>query len=598
MASLHPAIHNAQNKSTYRRYEEEINLDGINLPLHLNSHSFDKIEKQNPHLSLNIYKYEKTSKKGGKNGSRQNIIVYPFRVSPRRSTGTYKEVNLLILNDENDNDNFHFVSIKSLSKLVTAAYTKHHGKAYTCRFCLQCFTKPTLLDKHVELCQDQKPQRTSFPKDDQSSMRFKNYDKMLPVPYWISADFETRPEKNQNLKKPQIPLKNHHLPGKFPWIRFENEQEHVQSCNVCNIGKPCTKISESSEIIQHLEAFSWAYQVSGPSHDTSPIPIRIDQTEDCQNNFLESLKNDCFTLNERLKQNVAMNLSEEEESEFQAATTCFICKNEFTKNLKKNRDHDHLSGKFRGAACTRCNLAWRYKNPISVLMHNSSSFDTHLVFQAIAKDSTHVKQVKNIIANNIEKYISFDIVWRCQHCIENGENEVIDPEDDEDEDETGYFDISDSNESECFCKQIRKCRFKDSFKFLSSSLDTLCSNLKSKCRKINCSKCTETTSCENCEGKEHSKDVFKETFKYVSETFHPDKFELASRKAIYPYDYIDSYEKLLEKKLPEKHCFFNSLFNESLSDEDYSYAEDLWKELKFETVGDMARHYQIMGKKK
>ena len=105
LASLHPAIHNAQNKSTYRRYEEEINLEGINLPLHLNSHSFDKIEKQNPHLSLNIYKYEKTSKKG----SRQNIMVYPFRVSPRRSSGTYKEVNLLILNDENDDANFHFI---------------------------------------------------------------------------------------------------------------------------------------------------------------------------------------------------------------------------------------------------------------------------------------------------------------------------------------------------------------------------------------------------------------------------------------------------------------------------------------------------------
>ena len=128
LASLHPAIHNAQNKFTYRRYENEINLEGINLPLQLNSHTFDKIEKQNPHISLNIYKYEKKSKKSHKKGTRQNIIVYPFRVSTRRSSETYKEVNLLILHDENDNENFHFVTIKSLSKLVTAAYSKKKTK--------------------------------------------------------------------------------------------------------------------------------------------------------------------------------------------------------------------------------------------------------------------------------------------------------------------------------------------------------------------------------------------------------------------------------------------------------------------------------------
>ncbi|CAC5420031.1 unnamed protein product [Mytilus coruscus] len=43
-----------------------------------------------------------------------------------------------------------------------------------------------------------------------------------------------------------------------------------------------------------------------------------------------------------------------EEDEFQEATECYICGKEFEEN-NKVREHDHLSGKYRGAACQSCN---------------------------------------------------------------------------------------------------------------------------------------------------------------------------------------------------------------------------------------------------
>ena len=55
--------------------------------------------------------------------------------------------------------------------------------------------------------------------------------------------------------------------------------------------------------------------------------------------------------------------------------------------------------------------------------------------------------------------------------------------------------------------------FIDSFQFMSSSLDKLVSNLPT------------------------------EAFKYTSEQFEGEKLDLMAKKGIYPYDYMDSFDK-------------------------------------------------------
>ncbi|VDI40076.1 Hypothetical predicted protein [Mytilus galloprovincialis] len=63
-------------------------------------------------------------------------------------------------------------------------------------------------------------------------------------------------------------------------------------------------------------------------------------------------------LNEKKK----LILNNHEEDEFQEATGCYICGEEF-KESEKVREHNHLSGKYRGAACQSCNtkegLTWQ-----------------------------------------------------------------------------------------------------------------------------------------------------------------------------------------------------------------------------------------------
>ena len=54
-------------------------------------------------------------------------------------------------------------------------------------------------------------------------------------------------------------------------------------------------------------------------------------------------------------------LSKEEQEFYDNAKYCHICKKVFgkAKNHKKVRDHDHYTGKLRGAAHSICNLRYR-----------------------------------------------------------------------------------------------------------------------------------------------------------------------------------------------------------------------------------------------
>ena len=44
------------------------------------------------------------------------------------------------------------------------------------------------------------------------------------------------------------------------------------------------------------------------------------------------------------------------------------------------------------------------------------------------------------------------------------------------------------------------------------------------------------------------------------------------RKCVYPYEYIDSWERFNEVPLPDKKVFYSELILEDISNKDYSYA--------------------------
>ena len=73
-----------------------------------------------------------------------------------------------------------------------------------------------------------------------------------------------------------------------------------------------------------------------------------------------------------------MVISKKETDSFRCAEQCYICQGEFTKPNYKVRDNCHITGKYRGAAHTRCNINYYNNRYLSVVFHNLKGYDSHL----------------------------------------------------------------------------------------------------------------------------------------------------------------------------------------------------------------------------
>ena len=87
-----------------------------------------------------------------------------------------------------------------------------------------------------------------------------------------------------------------------------------------------------------------------------------------------------------------MHLTREEEQAFQHAQDCHICDQPL--GADRVRDHDHLTGDYRGAAHNECNLALKYKKVndrmefsfvIPVVFHNLRGYDAHVLMESLGK---------------------------------------------------------------------------------------------------------------------------------------------------------------------------------------------------------------------
>lgn len=58
-----------------------------------------------------------------------------------------------------------------------------------------------------------------------------------------------------------------------------------------------------------------------------------------------------------------------------------------------------------------------------------------------------------------------------------------------------------------------------------------------------------------------------------------------ARKGVYPYDYMDSFDKFNEK-LPTKEDFFSIMNNEHISNKDYQHAQTVWETFMLKTMGE------------
>ena len=218
-------------------------------------------------------------------------------------------------------------------------------------------------------------------------------------------------------------------------------------------------------------------------------------------------------------------MTEKDEEAFKKANECHICEKKYTKKDIRVRDHCHITGKYRGSAHQECNLKLKIepdKIKIPVIFHNLRGYDSHFIMQEIG-----------------------EIVKK--HTYKNKKGEEIQMN----------INAIPNNMAKYMAFMLgNHLTFIDSFQFMSSSLDKLVSNLPTK------------------------------TFKYTYNRFKQEQFELMKQKGVYPYEYMDSFDKFNKTELPTKEEFYSILNNEHITDEDYQHAQNVCKTFKLSNMGE------------
>ena len=276
----------------------------------------------------------------------------------------------------------------------------------------------------------------------------------------------------------------------------------------------------------------FAFHLVSPFLQTEPVLKRAkDETEELPKDFIRELISCVKRTQLSLPKKKMFPLTNEEWKTFREATVCWLCRKEFGDgNLRKVRDHCHFTGKFRGAAHSSCNLKFQRPKFTPVFLHNLQNYDEHLFVRALGT----LDEVLDVtcIPNNEEKYIAFSLKFE----LKKERREVA-------EGEWKEFTVK------------HEIRFLDSFKFTLSGLSSLVENLP--------------------------KEDLKETIRFFGE-----RSELMSRKGVYPYEFMDGFDKFEKKQLPKKASFFSRLNQEKVTDENYQRAQKVWEEFSCQNMGE------------
>ena len=225
-------------------------------------------------------------------------------------------------------------------------------------------------------------------------------------------------------------------------------------------------------------------------------------------------------------------LTNEQKQNHEQTNQCHFCKKPFITNknhekyqkLKNLIDHDHYSGKYRSAAHSICNLRATRSNEIFVGIHNGSGYNFKLLLKKFA---FHFKQDISVIAETIEKYMSFSFVIA--------------------ETETDAGQVAEDDEP--IIKTIKhRIRFVDTNRLLTAPLDTCVNNLselfecnckdkKKQAVKLSHNDTDITSKCKTCLKRtnhliKEMKEKFPCTSKFAKNRI--DKFKLFLRKGVYP----------------------------------------------------------------
>ena len=345
---LYPKESHDERITDLKKYENELITQGITFPMNIKD--IYKFEKLNPKIpGINVFSVDEKN------------VFYPLRMAQRDCINT---IDLFLYEKDGVS---HYSLIKHFNRFIRSQKTKtktKDGKIHICKRCFSHYTKLELLQKHIKYCSTNGAVSVKMPEPG-SMLYFKNYNKQLPIPFVVYADFEcfTTP---LNTCTPN-PNKSYGY----------NYQKH-----------------EPSGFCYYLKGITGSFK-----------PVTFTKTSDSDNVAL-TFVNKIVELTKAIydkyyRRPRQLILSRDEQQSFNKATSCHICHG--LLNGDKVRDHCHFTGKYRGAAHNQCNLQRRKPRVLPVIFHNLQGYDSHLFIKQLAT----IPGKLNCIPSTEEKYISF-----------------------------------------------------------------------------------------------------------------------------------------------------------------------------------------------
>ena len=391
--------------------------------------------------------------------------------------------NLMLITE---NDHKHYVTIKSLSRLLSTQNSKHNGKEYYCMNCLQGFTEQSSRDEHVRYCKNNESVHIEMPHK-KPIVQYSDGQFQFTVPFIMYTDFDSILELIQG-------------PGNNP---------RISSTRGVNVHTPSGWCVRSE----------FAY---GEVKD----PLKLYRGKDCVSKFCDHIIAEARHLYRSFPKQPMEPLTKAQFKEYNHMTRCHICFGPFKPGSRKVRDHCHYSGIYRGAAHSLCNLQYKIPTYIPVLFHNLTGYDAHMFIKELAKYGAKM----GVIAKSIKDHISFSISVEVGRYINKN------------------------------CQEKPKeidLRFIDSIKFMSGSLDSLVNNLARGGNRF-----------------------------FGFDDYNESQYGLLIRKGIYPYKYMDNWDRFEETSFPPKSSFYSKLNMSGVSDQDYEHACKVWRDFGIRNLGE------------
>ena len=436
-------------------------------------------------------------------------------------------------------EKWHYLVVKSLSGLFTGV-TSNHKEDFYCLNCFHSYRTKNKLDARKKVCENHEYCHIEMPNKDNNKIKYNQGEKSIKLPFIIYADLECLLEKidtcYNNPEESSTTKINHHTPSGY-------------------------------SIFTHC------------SFDKSKNKLNYYRGEDCMKRFCKDLKEHAKKIINCEKKDM-IPLTKEEKEDYNNQKVCYICKKEFItsdsiepSSLEGNkhykvRDHCHYTGKYRGAAHNICNLRYKIPKDIPIIFHNDSTYDYHFIIRELVKE---FEGNFECLVENTEKYITFSVPIKKR--IENKDIEI-------------YY----------------KTKFVESYRFMATSLSKLVDNLTEGIHNDKCIKCKSNLcymkvldkklifrsfDCKKNYRKEINKELierFASTYKFCNNDIN--KFIMLLRKGVYPYEYMDGWNKFNEKSIPSKESFYSSLTLENITEVDYIHAKNVSKTFKLNNLGD------------